>query len=88
VVLLDLKLPEGTAQDVMTVLRQANPDARTVLITGHRSEVDSLIAEVLADGADAVCYKPLDLDQLLRTLGQLTEDDRKSAPVAPAGDGG
>jgi ActR/RegA family two-component response regulator len=71
----------------MTVLRQANRDARTVLITGHRSELDSLVAEVLADGADAVCYKPFDLDHLLRTLEQLTADGRKSAPVAPTGYG-
>jgi DNA-binding NtrC family response regulator len=88
VVLLDLKLPEGTANDVMTVLRQASPDSRTILITGHRNELDSLISEALADGADAVCYKPFDLDHLLRTLGQITADDRKSRPVAPAGNSG
>jgi DNA-binding NtrC family response regulator len=71
VVLLDLVLPQGNALDVLQVLHQANPDAKAILITGHR-ELDAQIAAVLADGAAVVCYKPFDLDQLLGTLGQFT----------------
>lgn len=71
VVLLDLKLPEGTAKDVLAVLREASPEARTIIITGHRRELEALIEEVLADGVDAICYKPFELDQLLGTLGRL-----------------
>jgi DNA-binding NtrC family response regulator len=83
VVLLDLKLPEGTAQDVLKVLRAVNRDAKVVLITGHRHGLGSLIEEALSEGADAVCYKPFDLDALLGTLGKLTAKSA-SAPVAPA----
>lgn len=79
VVLLDIKLPEGTARDVQTVLRQANPEARTILITGHRRELESLIDEALAEGADAICYKPFDLGELLGTLVQLTAHAQKPA---------
>ena len=43
------------------IVREANPQARTILITGHRSETDQLVAQVLAEGADAVCYKPFDV---------------------------
>lgn len=88
VVLLDLKLPEGSAKDVMSVLREANPQARTILITGHRSGLESLIGEALSDGADAICYKPFDLDQLLGTLGQLAAGEQKPGPIAPATDSG
>ena len=49
-------------------LRQINPEARTILITGHRAELHQLIDQVLAEGADAVCYKPFDLDELLSTV--------------------
>ena len=86
VVLLDLKLPGGTARDVLTVLRQANPDARTILITGHRHELESLINEALAGGADAICYKPFDLDQLLGTLGRLAGNEHKPAPIDAVND--
>ena len=75
VVLLDLKLPEGSGQDVFAAVREANPEARTIIITGHRRELESLIDEVLAEGADAICYKPFDVRQLLGTLEQLSRDE-------------
>jgi len=87
VVLLDLKLPEGSAREVQKVLRQANPEARTILITGHRSGIETMIDEALAEGADAICYKPFDLDQLLGTLGKFATSDRKPAKSASADDG-
>jgi len=73
VVLLDLKLPDGDGKEVFAALREANPEARTMIITGHRQGLDPLIQEVLSDGADAICYKPFDLDQLLATLKRLAE---------------
>jgi DNA-binding NtrC family response regulator len=76
VVLLDLKLPEGSGREVLAQVRKANPEARTVIITGHRRELESLIDEVLADGADAICYKPFDVRQLLGTLEQLSRGER------------
>ena len=50
------------------MVREANPQARTVLITGYRSEMDQLVEQMLAEGADAVCYKPFDVPELLETL--------------------
>ena len=77
VVLLDLKLPDGSGNEVFSILRQANPETRTMIITGHRPEFESLIKNILADGADAICYKPFDLDKLLATLKRLAEAARK-----------
>lgn len=74
VVMLDLKLPEGSGKDVLSILKGANPDARAMIITGHRSELEPLIEEMIADGADAICYKPFNLDELLETLGRLAKE--------------
>jgi CheY-like chemotaxis protein len=71
-VLIDMRLPEGDGATVFRLARQANPQARTVLITGHRPEVEMLIRQVLREGADAVCYKPFDVAGLLATLDKLT----------------
>jgi DNA-binding response OmpR family regulator len=71
-VLIDMKLPVGDGSRVFRLVRDANPQARTVIITGHRSETDVLVQRVLAEGADAVCYKPFDMPVLLNTLGKLT----------------
>lgn len=72
IVLIDMKLPDGDGSSVFRLVRRANPQARTVIITGYRSELEQQVQLVLAEGADAVCYKPFDLSQLLQTVGQLS----------------
>jgi CheY-like chemotaxis protein len=72
VVLIDMKLPDGDGNSVYRLVRQANPHARTVVITGHRAELERLVDEVVREGADAVCYKPFDVAGLLATLDRLT----------------
>jgi two-component system response regulator HydG len=72
-VFIDMKLPSGDGTTVFRLVREANPHARTIVVTGHRSEVDEVIQEMLASGADAVCYKPFDVPKLLDTLQHLTQ---------------
>ncbi|WP_422926296.1 response regulator [Singulisphaera sp. PoT] len=71
--LIDMKLPNGDGSEVYRLVRGAVPEARTVVITGCRPEMDGLIDRVLAEGADAACYKPFDVPGLLKTLGHLME---------------
>jgi two-component system, NtrC family, response regulator HydG len=72
VVLIDMRLPKGDGGQIFRLVRQTNPEARTVIITGYRSETEQLVQKVVAEGADAVCYKPFDVPRLLATLEQLT----------------
>jgi CheY-like chemotaxis protein len=76
VVLIDMQIPEGDGGSVFQSVRQANPQARTVLITGHRSEMQTLIEQTLAEGADAVCYKPFNVAELLQKLEELAEANK------------
>lgn len=71
VVLVDMKLPGGDGREVYRVVRETCPQARTILITGHRSEMEGLVARVLEEGADAVCYKPFDVEMLLDHIQRL-----------------
>ncbi len=73
VVLIDMKLPKGDGTEVFRIVRKSNPQARTILITGFRSEMDHLIKKVLAEGADTICYKPFDIPKLLSTVQHLAE---------------
>lgn len=68
VVLIDMKLPVGSGADVFQVVHKSHPSTRTILITGARPETEILIDTVLAEGADAVAYKPFNMPQLLDTL--------------------
>ena len=71
VVLIDMKLPHGDGRSVYRLVRHANPQARVVLITGYRSELQNLVERVVSEGADAVCYKPFEMPQLLDTIRRL-----------------
>jgi CheY-like chemotaxis protein len=71
VVLIDMKLPKGDGSSVFHLVRDTNPQARTMVITGFRSEMDPIVRQVVAEGADAVCYKPFDVPRLLDTLQKL-----------------
>lgn len=77
VVLIDLKLPGSDGGSVYRRVRESNPEARTVLITGHRAEMDDVVRQVVSEGADAVCYKPFDVPRLLDLLHRLTEKEGK-----------
>jgi CheY-like chemotaxis protein len=77
VVLIDMRLPTGDGGGVFRRVRRSNPQAHTVVITGYRSETEATVRQVLAEGADAVCYKPFDVPRLLKTLDRLTADDDK-----------
>jgi CheY-like chemotaxis protein len=80
VVLIDMRLPGADGGEVFHRVREANPQTRTLLITGFRSETNDLVARVLAEGADAVCYKPFEVPRLLDTLRDLAGEAPGGTP--------
>lgn len=76
VVLIDMKLPAGDGHQVLRILQKINREARTVLITGHASEMEAKVQEALQAGANAVCYKPFDVEKLLSTVQKLSAEGR------------
>lgn len=86
-VLIDMRLPQGDGASVFHLVRQANPLTRTIVITGHRSEMDQQVQQILKEGADAVCYKPFDVPKLLATLNQLTHESTSPAGSEVTADG-
>jgi two-component system response regulator HydG len=73
VALIDMKLPGSHGTEVFDLVREVDPNIRTVLITGWRSELNAIVAGVLAEGADAAWYKPFDVPRLLETLDRLAK---------------
>ncbi|HLN28552.1 MAG TPA: response regulator [Gemmataceae bacterium] len=85
VVLIDMKLPAGDGTTVFRLVRQANPQARTIVITGYRAETDERVQQLLEEGADTVCYKPFDIPKLLTALNQLTHEEPNSQGTSGEG---
>lgn len=72
VVLIDMKLPLGDGQGVFRLVKQRNPSARVIVVTGFRTERDDDVRQLVTDGAEAIHYKPFDVAKLLDTIKRLS----------------
>ena len=77
VVIVDMKLPSGDGTTVLDCVRRANPEARSIVITGFRGEMERRVQTALTGGASAVCYKPFEVAQLLSTVRKLCEEHER-----------
>ena len=68
-VFLDLKLPDMPGDEVYKALKANHPDVPIVIITGYPDS--EVLSRILAHGSVTVIQKPLEFEQLNRTVRQL-----------------
>jgi two-component system, LuxR family, sensor kinase FixL len=73
-ILLDRKLPDATAEELLPRLRSAAPEADVIVITGH-ADLDSAIAALRSGAADYI-LKPINVDLLRASLRRIAERRR------------
>lgn len=73
-VVLDRRLPDGTAEDALPRIRAAAPDAGVIIVTGY-TDLDGVIS-ALRQGADDYLLKPVNPELLRQRLSQLRERRR------------
>jgi len=81
-VVLDRKLPDGTAEDLLPELRRVAPEAAVVIVTGY-ADVQGTISAFRLGAADYV-VKPIDPDELRSRLGQIAEHRRTQEALGSA----
>jgi excisionase family DNA binding protein len=72
-VFLDLKLPDGPADDVYDFVKREQPDCAIVIITGYPDS--EMLDRILAKGPITVLKKPLKTEQLQQTVKILGHKD-------------
>jgi excisionase family DNA binding protein len=65
-IFLDLKLPDGPADDVYDAAKEQQPDCPIVIITGYPDS--AMLDRILARGPITVLKKPLKVEQLRETV--------------------
>jgi excisionase family DNA binding protein len=70
---LDLKLPDGPADDVYDFVKREQPDCPIVIITGYPDS--EMLDRILAKGPITVLKKPLKTEQLQQTVKILGHKD-------------
>jgi FixJ family two-component response regulator len=73
-ILLDRRLPDGTAADLLSRLRRLAPSSAVIVVTGH-ADVGGAI-EALRQGAVDYLLKPIDPSELRARLGRIAEHRR------------
>ena len=71
VILLDRKLPDGTAEELLPKLRGAAPEAEIIIVTGH-ADMDSALC-ALRQGASDYLLKPINPEALRASLRRLAD---------------
>jgi two-component system, LuxR family, sensor kinase FixL len=77
-IILDRRLPDATAEQLMPRLKAAAPDAAVIVVTGY-SDLQGVIA-ALRQGASDYILKPLNADLLRTSLARIAE--RRQLAVA------
>ena len=72
-VFLDLKLPDGPADDVYDFVKREQPDCPIIIITGYPDS--EMLDRILAKGPVTVLKKPLKTEQLQQTVRILGHKD-------------
>ncbi len=70
--ILDIRLPDGSGKELLAEFRAADPDVPIVMITGH-GNVQTAV-EVTRMGATAYHPKPFDLEEMMLTVERALRD--------------
>jgi len=71
VVLLDIRLPDGSGLDVCRQLRAAVPNLRVLMLTSYYTE--DMVMEAIEAGAEGYLLKELNSDFLVRSITEVME---------------
>jgi two-component system response regulator HydG len=79
IIFIDVKLPTINGLETYLRLKEVNPEAVAVMMTGYREEVADLVDRALSHSAYTCLHKPLDMSETLRLVEDITA--RKKEPV-------
>ena len=72
--LLDIQLPDGEGIDLIAPLKELHPDMAVIMTTAYASLETAVRA--MNEGASAYINKPLNMDKVLATVGEVLEKQR------------
>lgn len=79
-ILLDRKLPDSSAEELLPRLRRLAPDAAILIVTGY-ADLEGAITAIRQGAADYIT-KPINPDLIRKRLAQVAERKRNQAEIA------
>ena len=78
-ILADIRLPDVPGYEAYRKLREAQPQARVILMTSYGYDPSHTLVKARQDGLRHVLFKPFRVDQLLNALTFSDEKDKETA---------
>ena len=69
--LIDMKLPTINGLETYLAIKEINPGATAIIITGYREPMGHLVEQAISHSAYACLYKPLDLAKMLDLVDEI-----------------
>jgi two-component system response regulator HydG len=76
-IFIDMKLPTINGLQTYLAIREANPQVVAVMMTAYRREMGDLVEEALNKDAYTCLYKPFDVDQMIKLVGEICRRKRE-----------
>jgi len=71
ILFIDMKLPTINGLETYLAIKERNPKAVAIMITGYRQEMDALVKQAIENDAYTCLYKPLDMEELLKLVDEV-----------------
>ena len=77
ILFMDMKLPALNGLETYLAIKEINPRAIAVIITGYYEGMKDLVDKALEKGAYTFLKKPLDMDKVLGLIEEISKKSRK-----------
>lgn len=77
VIFIDTRLLTTDGLETYLAIKEVNPQAVAVVMTGHRQEVSDLVEEALEKDAYTCLYKPFDVEQVIKLVDEICHRKRQ-----------
>jgi two-component system response regulator HydG len=78
IIFIDMKLPTINGLEAYLAIKESNPEAVVIMMTAYRQEMAELVEEALNNSAYACLYKPFNMEEVLRLVGELWKRKQKA----------
>jgi len=73
--LIDIRLPDMEGTELLTALKDTTPRMKKIILTGYPTLENAI--EAVNKGADGFLLKPIDMEQLLKTIKEQIEKHKE-----------
>jgi len=78
ILFIDMKLSTINGLETYLAIKEVNPKAVAIMMTGYRQEMAALVEQAIENDAYTCLYKPLDIEELLGVVEEILK--RKQRP--------